>query len=204
MAPVIEIFKLGLQDYLSIWESMRHYTHTRDTTRTDQIWFLEHFPVFTQGQARNIEPLLKLDPIPIISSDRGGQITYHGPGQLIAYLLFDLKRRSLSITQFVSQLEQSIVQTLLDLNLASSLRPEARGVYIDKKKIASVGLRVRQGYTYHGLALNVDMDLRPFTHIDPCGQKGLEMTQISTFIPDIKMETVQILLQKNLLAIFKT
>jgi lipoyl(octanoyl) transferase len=160
---------------------MQHYTNTRSAASPDQLWLLEHPPVFTLGQAGKPEHLLDPGDIPVVQSDRGGQITYHGPGQLIAYVLLDLHRIRLGIRALVNQLEEAVISLLQDDGLSAATQKGAPGVYIGKCKIASLGLRVRRGCSYHGLSLNVDMDMTPFTQINPCGYPGLPVTQLRDF-----------------------
>lgn len=169
-------------DYQSIHQKMRDYTDARDTRSPDQLWILEHKPVYTQGQAGKKEHIINPKQIPIIQSDRGGQVTYHGPGQIIIYLLVDIKRRHLGVRAFVSLIEQSIIALLQCYGISAYAKKEAPGVYVDGAKIGSVGLRIRKGCSYHGLSLNVDMDLAPFYGINPCGFKGLEMTQLNNLV----------------------
>lgn len=182
---------LGHQDYLSCWQAMQAFTNQRQENTQDEIWLLEHSPVFTQGQNGKPEHLLNPGDIPVIPIDRGGQITYHGPGQLVAYVLVDLKRKKLNIRQFVTALEKSIIDLLASYQIKAVSQCKAPGVYVDNKKICSIGLRVRRGCSYHGLALNVKMDLEPFTRINPCGFKELEMTQINTLSPIKEMSEVE-------------
>lgn len=174
---------LGLCDYAQTAEAMRVFTETRRPDTPDEIWFLEHPPVFTQGQAGRAEHLLVPGDIPVIRASRGGQITYHGPGQLVVYPLLDLHRLGMSVRELVTQLEGAMIATLDCYGIAAFADPRAPGVYVrvrnERCKIGSIGLRVSRGCSYHGLALNVDMDLEPFTRIDPCGYKGLRMTQIA-------------------------
>ena len=176
--------QLGLQDYQSVWQKMQQFTDNRDAQTTDEIWLVEHPPVFTQGQAGKPEHLLQRSDIPVVQSDRGGQITYHGPGQQIMYVLIDVKRHAeLNVRQLVTALEQSVVRTLADYGIAAYAKPDAPGVYIEGKKIGSLGLRIRKGCSFHGLAFNIQMDLAPFHYINPCGYAGLEMCQLADFIP---------------------
>jgi len=175
----LNVVQLGEQDYESVWQDMRRYTDERDSTSPDQLWIVEHPPVFTLGQAGRKEHLIKIGEIPVVQSDRGGQVTYHGPGQIIIYILLDLKRRRLGVRRLVSYIEQTIIDLLRTLNIEAQTRQDAPGVYVDNAKIASLGLRVRKGCSYHGLALNVDMDLEPFNRINPCGYPGLAVTQLT-------------------------
>jgi lipoyl(octanoyl) transferase len=152
---------------------------------------LEHHAIYTQGQAGKTEHILNPGSIPIVQSDRGGQVTYHGPGQLVAYVLFDIKKRNIGIRTLVCQLEKAIISTLDSLNILSNTQCGAPGVYVNEKKISSIGLRVKNGYTYHGIALNVAMDLTPFSGINPCGFDQLKMTQIRDYVNNITMDQVQ-------------
>ena len=174
----INIRRLGLQDYLSCWQSMQHYTLTRDASSDDEIWIVEHPAVFTQGLNGKSEHLLRVSDIPLVNTDRGGQITYHGPGQLVVYLLIDIKRRQLGVRQLVTILERAMIETLTQYGLQAAAKAEAPGVYIADKKIGSVGLRIKKGCSYHGLSLNNSLDLAPFSYINPCGYQGLEVTRL--------------------------
>jgi len=176
---------LGQQDYVSCWQAMKNFTDARDAETLDEIWLLEHHPVFTQGQNGKAEHLLHPGNIPVVQTDRGGQITYHGPGQLMVYTLIDLKRKHLNVRELVSLLEKSVIDLLDAHHVPAIARREAPGVYVDHKKICSVGLRIRKGSAYHGLAFNIAMDLEPFTRINPCGFKSLEMTQCAA-LSDLK------------------
>lgn len=180
------------QPYLRIWEDMKAFTINRSPECMDECWLLEHDPVYTQGQAGKPEHLLNPGSIPVIQTDRGGQVTYHGPGQLVAYLLVDLRLKNLGIRSFVSACEQTLIALLKDYAIAGSVRCQAPGVYVDNKKIASIGLRVKNGCTYHGIALNVSMDLAPFSNINPCGFSQLKMTQMRDFVPNLSMDAVKI------------
>jgi len=174
----MQIHNLGLRPYQEIWDAMRACTAARDADSADQIWLVQHPPVYTQGQAGKPEHLLAPGDIPVIQIDRGGQITYHGPGQTVMYLLLDLRRAGIGIRALVSLIEESVIGYLKELGIRAQSRIDAPGVYVDGKKIASLGLRVRGGCTYHGVALNVDMDLEPFSRINPCGLVGMQMTQL--------------------------
>ncbi|MCT7945893.1 lipoyl(octanoyl) transferase LipB [Shewanella septentrionalis] len=173
----LHIRHLGKQDYESVWHAMQHYTDTRDSESHDELWIVEHPPVFTQGQAGKSEHILNAGDIPVIQVDRGGQVTYHGPGQLVVYPLLDIKRSKVGVRQLVTHIEQSIVDMLAKYDINAYAKADAPGVYVDERKIASLGLRIRKGCSFHGLALNVDMDLAPFRRINPCGYAGLEMVQ---------------------------
>ena len=174
----MQIHNLGLRPYQEIWDAMRACTAARDADSADQIWLVQHPPVYTQGQAGKPEHLLAPGDIPVIQIDRGGQITYHGPGQTVMYLLLDLRRAGIGIRALVSLIEESVIDYLQELGIRAQSRADAPGVYVGGKKIASLGLRVRGGCTYHGVALNVDMDLEPFSRINPCGLVGMQMTQL--------------------------
>ena len=174
----MQIHNLGLRPYQEIWDAMRACTAARDADSADQIWLVQHPPVYTQGQAGKPEHLLAPGDIPVIQIDRGGQITYHGPGQTVMYLLLDLRRAGIGIRALVSLIEESVIGYLQELGIRAQSRIDAPGVYVDGKKIASLGLRVRHGCTYHGVALNVDMNLEPFSRINPCGLVGMQMTQL--------------------------
>ncbi len=176
----------GLIDYQSAWEAMQAFTHHRTSSTVDEIWFLQHPPVFTQGQAGKAEHVLAPGDIPVIQVDRGGQVTYHGPGQLVAYLLIDLRRRGLGVRELVTAIEAAIVDVLSHYRISASPRSDAPGVYISDSvshltgaKIAQLGLRVRRGCSFHGLSLNVDMQMEPFLRINPCGHVGLEVTNMA-------------------------
>jgi lipoyl(octanoyl) transferase len=171
--------ELGLVDYEPTWQAMQRFTNARDADTADEIWLLQHPPVFTQGQAGKPEHLLLPGDIPVVQVDRGGQVTYHGPGQLVAYLLLDVRRSGLGVRELVSRIERSLVELLASYGVSASAKPDAPGVYVDGAKIASLGLRIRNGRSFHGLALNVDMDLAPFRRINPCGYAGMAMTQLA-------------------------
>ncbi|MCO6060024.1 lipoyl(octanoyl) transferase LipB [Pseudomonas sp. MOB-449] len=173
---------LGLVDYLPTLETMRRLTAERDESTPDEIWLLQHPRVFTQGQAGKAEHLLATGDIPVVQVERGGQVTYHGPGQLVAYLMLDLRRLGLGVRELVTAMEQSLVDVLADYGVEAAPKADAPGVYVDGNKIASLGLRVSRGCTLHGLALNVDMDLSPFWRINPCGYAGLKMVQLKDLL----------------------
>ena len=176
-SPIIR--QLGLKPYAETFEAMREFTQARTAETPDEIWFLEHPPVFTQGQAGKPEHLLLPGDIPVVQSDRGGQVTYHGPGQIVVYFMIDLQRRGYGIRSLVTRLEDAIIATLAGYGIEAAARRDAPGVYVNGDKIASLGLRVRNARTYHGLSLNVKMDMEPFQRINPCGYQGLHMTQVS-------------------------
>lgn len=171
---------LGQQNYQTCFEAMQRFTRDRTEETPDEVWLLYHHPVFTQGQNGKAEHVLNPGQIPIIQTDRGGQVTYHGPGQLMMYTLIDIKRKQLTIRDFVTLLEDIVIELLAEYGITANSKREAPGVYVNGKKICSIGLRVKQGRAYHGIAFNVDMDLSPFTRINPCGFQQLEMTQFST------------------------
>jgi len=176
--PVV-VRHLGLQAYETVWRAMRAFTESRTAHTPSEIWLLEHPPVFTLGQAGRIEHLLAPGDIPVIHSDRGGQVTYHGPGQLVLYLLLDLKATGRGIRGLVTAMEEAVIGLLADEGIQAHARPDAPGVYVEEQKVAALGLRVRRGYTYHGLALNVDLDLEPFSRINPCGHAGQAVTSLA-------------------------
>ncbi|WP_311567808.1 lipoyl(octanoyl) transferase LipB [Photobacterium arenosum] len=182
---------LGLTDYSVTYEAMHHFTANRDDDTVDEVWLVEHLPVFTQGQAGKAEHVLNPGDIPIFQSDRGGQVTYHGPGQQMMYLLIDLRRHKLGVRELVTHIENTVINTLSRFGVASNARPDAPGVYVDGKKICSLGLRIRRGCSFHGLALNVDMDLTPFLRINPCGYAGMEMTQLARLNGPTELADVQ-------------
>ena len=177
LSQQLVIRDLGSQDYTQVWHAMQRFTDERNEQTPDELWLLEHPAVFTQGQAGKAEHLSLPGDIPVVKVDRGGQVTYHGPGQLVVYVLLDIKRRKLGVRELVTMLEQVLIELLAQHGATANARPDAPGVYIDGKKIASLGLRVRKGCTFHGLALNVDMDLSPFNRINPCGYAGMQMIQ---------------------------
>lgn len=174
--------QLGLVEYEPTWRAMQALTDARGADTPDELWLLEHPPVFTQGQAGKPEHVLQVTDIPIVPIDRGGQVTYHGPGQLVGYLMVDLSRRKLGVREFVRRIEQSLIDLLAELGITAYGKVDAPGVYVNtagvEAKIASLGLRIRNGKSYHGLALNVAMDLTPFSYINPCGYAGLAVTQL--------------------------
>jgi len=192
------IQQLGLCNYEPTWHRMQRYTDQRTADSQDQLWLLEHPPLFTLGRAAKTEHLLTPGDIPVMQVDRGGQVTYHAPGQLIAYLLLDLPRKKLGIKRLVSQIEQAIINLLEGYSISAHIKPGAPGVYVGKKKIAALGLRVRRGCTFHGLSLNVDMDLEPFSRINPCGYPGLKTTQLADLGAKIQLKQVGIDLSHHL------
>ncbi|WP_236307855.1 lipoyl(octanoyl) transferase LipB [Enterobacter bugandensis] len=192
---------LGLQPYEPVSQAMHEFTDSRDDTTPDEIWLVEHLPVFTQGQAGKAEHLLMTGDIPVIQSDRGGQVTYHGPGQQVMYVLLNLKRRKLGVRELVTLLEQTVVNTLAEYGVEAHPRADAPGVYVGEMKICSLGLRIRKGCSFHGLALNINMDLTPFQRINPCGYAGMEMTQMRHWVDTATPENIRPVLLKNVLAL---
>nr|WP_278248714.1 lipoyl(octanoyl) transferase LipB [Marinobacter halodurans] len=189
---------LGLQPYLETWEAMKNFTASRGAETADELWCLQHPKVFTQGQAGKAEHLLAPGDIPVVQVDRGGQVTYHGPGQLVVYLMIDLHRARFGVRELVTGIEESIVAVLADLGVEAAPRADAPGVYTQGTKIASLGLRIRRGCSFHGLALNVDMDLEPFHRINPCGLAGMAMTQVVDHAPAATFDEVQAALVERL------
>lgn len=194
----LTVRQLGLLPYQPVWQAMQRFTNERGPEAADEIWLLEHRPVFTQGQAGKPEHLLLPGDIPVVQADRGGQVTYHGPGQLIAYLLLDVRRSGLGVRELVSRMEQALVALLAEYGVEAHARVDAPGVYVGAAKIASLGLRIRHGRSFHGLALNVDMDLEPFRRINPCGYAGLAMTQLRDLVGPIDFAEVRERLQRQL------
>ncbi|EKS6646880.1 lipoyl(octanoyl) transferase LipB [Enterobacter hormaechei] len=192
---------LGLQPYEPVSQAMHDFTDMRDDTTPDEIWLVEHLPVFTQGQAGKAEHLLMTGDIPVIQSDRGGQVTYHGPGQQVMYVMLNLKRRKLGVRELVTLLEQTVVNTLAEYGIDAHPRADAPGVYVGEMKICSLGLRIRKGCSFHGLALNINMDLTPFQRINPCGYAGMEMTQVRQWVDTATPDNIRPVLLKNFLAL---
>lgn len=184
-SPLLHVRRLGRCDYESTWRAMRRFTDRRGPADTDELWLLEHPPIFTLGQAGRREHVLNPGDIPVLQTDRGGQVTYHGPGQIVAYLLLDLRRAGIGVKQLVHLLEQAAIAVLARYGIDAAARPDAPGVYVRGAKIAAIGLRVRRGCSYHGIALNVDADLAPFSRIDPCGYAGLQVTRVVDLAPDV-------------------
>ena len=191
LSPTITIRSLGLQDYEPLWRAMQRFTDTRTPETADEIWFTEHPPVFTLGLNASREHLIATGDIPVVQIDRGGQVTYHGPGMLMIYPLIDLKRLGLGVRDLVTALEQSVVDLAAGYGIDARARPDAPGVYVGDTKFASVGLRIRRGASYHGMALNVRVDLEPFMRINPCGYAGLEMTDLATLGGDGDLDVVR-------------
>ena len=179
--PRLTVEYLGLAEFDQVWQKMQQYTLQRDPQSPDQIWFVQHPPIYTLGLNRKSVRMPSRDDIPVVATDRGGKITYHGPGQLVMYVLIDLKRKGLQVRQLVSALENAVIALLADYGVQAKARADAPGVYVQDKKIASVGLRLKQERCYHGLSINMDMDITPFNAIDPCGYQGLQVTQLRDF-----------------------
>lgn len=192
----LHVRRLGLQDYEPVWRAMQKFTDERDKNTADELWLVEHPPVFTQGQAGLAEHLLAPGDIPVIQVDRGGQVTYHGPGQIVAYPLLDIARMGLGVRQLVRGIEQSIIGVLKSYGVNGEPLEGAPGVYVDGVKIASLGLRIRRGKSFHGLAFNIDMDLEPFQRINPCGFQGLKVTNLAAFASVTMTEVESRLLER--------
>jgi len=198
----VRVRDLGLTQYAEVFLAMQEFTAQRTPATPDELWFTQHHPVFTQGQAGREEHLLAPGDIPVVQTDRGGQVTYHGPGQLVGYLLFNLKARGLGPRSLVRGIEASICRLLAGYGIDAANRDDAPGVYVGGAKIASLGLRIRRGCSYHGLSLNVDMSLAPFAQINPCGLIGIEVTQMADLSGPVEMQKVQQQLQRCLLEEF--
>ncbi|MEM7401148.1 MAG: lipoyl(octanoyl) transferase LipB [Pseudomonadota bacterium] len=196
----LHIRNLGIQDYTSVFNKMREFTQQRTVSTNDEFWSLQHPAVFTLGANTDHQHILSRTNIPIVQSDRGGQVTYHAPGQIIVYLLIDLKRKKIGIKKLVEHIEQALVNLLAGYDIDAKARSDAHGVYVNDAKIASLGLRVHSGCSYHGLALNVDMDLAPFSMINPCGMPGLKVTQLKDFGVTNELQTITVDLIKKLCA----
>ena len=201
MTPPLRIRRLGTVDYAPTWQAMQDFTAARGPETPDEIWLLQHPPVFTLGMAGKREHVLADIGIPVVPIDRGGQVTYHGPGQVVAYLLLDLKRLGYGVRELVRRIEQAVIDLLADYGITAERLPGAPGVYVDGAKIAALGLRVKHGCTYHGLALNVAMDLEPFTRIDPCGYAGLRTVDLRSLGVAIEWEAAADLLAERLQAL---
>ena len=197
MSPIVR--HLGETDYLTTWQQMQAFTDSRTIDTPDELWFLQHNPVFTLGKNGKTEHVLNPADIPVVNSDRGGQVTYHGPGQLVVYTLLDIKRLNIGVRDLVTLIEQAIIELLADYHIVANARRDAPGVYVNDAKIAALGLRVRKGCCFHGLAFNVDMDLEPFSRINPCGYEGLEVTQLNDLVSGVQYEAVIENLQQQLL-----
>lgn len=197
MPPIVH--HLGKVDYLDTWQQMQAFTDSRTADTPDELWFLQHDPVFTLGKNGKTEHVLNPADIPVINSDRGGQVTYHGPGQLVVYTLLDIKRLNTGVRDLVTLIEQAIIELLADYHVVANARRDAPGVYVNDAKIAALGLRVRKGCCFHGLAFNVNMDLEPFSRINPCGYEGLEVTQLNDLVSGVQYEAVVENLQQRLM-----
>lgn len=191
MSRSLIIRQLGLREYEPIWRAMQSFAANRPLDAADELWLLSHPPVFTQGQAGKAEHLLAPGDIPVVQIDRGGQVTYHGPGQLLVYLLIDVRRAGIGVRDLVSAIERAIIAALAAVNISAGLKPGAPGVYVRESKIASLGLRIRRGCSYHGMSLNVAMDLEPFSRINPCGYQGLAVTQVLDELVDLAQASPQ-------------
>ena len=200
MSQVLGIRELGQLDYERTWLAMQRFTDERKLVldTQDEVWLVQHPPVFTQGQAGKAEHLLLPGDIPVVKSDRGGQVTYHGPGQLVAYLMLDVRRLGYGVRELVTRMEQCLIDLLASYGVSAAAKADAPGVYVDGAKIASLGLRIRNGCSFHGLALNVDMDLEPFRRINPCGYAGLAMTQLRDHAGPIEFAEVGARLRSQL------
>lgn len=198
MAELLGFRDLGMIDYEPAWQAMKRFTDGRHRETPDEIWLVQHPPVFTQGQSGKPEHLLLPGDIPVVQVDRGGQVTYHGPGQLVVYLLLDVRRLGFGVRELVTRIENSLIDLLASYGVTAAAKPEAPGVYVDGAKIASLGLRIRNGCSFHGLALNVDMDLGPFQRINPCGYAGLAMTQLRELAGPIEFAEVSARLRAQL------
>lgn len=203
MNNTLIIRQLNQLDYTTVWHAMQHFTDHRDEDTLDELWLVEHPPVFTQGQAGKEEHLLTTGDIPVVKVDRGGQVTYHGPGQQVIYFLINLKRRKLGVRQLVTLIENGIVNALGKFDINAYAKADAPGVYVDERKVASLGLRVRKGCSFHGLALNVNMDLEPFLRINPCGYAGMEMIQTADINGPASVEQAGKALVEELVALFE-
>ncbi len=189
-APVVRIRHLGRRPYVETWQAMRDFTELRTPETPSEIWLVEHDPVFTQGQAGRAEHLLAPGDIPVVQTDRGGQVTYHGPGQVVIYLLLSLREAGLGVRGLVTAMEESVIALLADHGIRAHARPDAPGVYVEEAKIAALGLRIRRGCSYHGLAFNVNPDLEPFSRIDPCGYRGMAVTSTQKLGIDADPDTL--------------
>ncbi|WP_422667194.1 lipoyl(octanoyl) transferase LipB [Buchnera aphidicola] len=195
---IIILRDLGLQHWLYTFQKMHDFTNNRNINTLDEIWYVEHYPIFTEGCIHKKENIIFLNNIPIVKTDRGGQITYHGPGQQIIYFLINLQRRKIGIRQLINIMQNIIIDTLDSFLIHAYAKKEFPGVYVDQKKISSLGLRIKNGSTLHGIALNIDMDLTPFNYIHPCGDKNIIMTQMKDINKNIKIKEVKILLMQTL------
>jgi lipoyl(octanoyl) transferase len=198
LTPALTVRQLGVADYETTWHAMQAFTAKRDANTSDEIWLLQHPPVYTQGLAGKPEHLLQTTAIPVVKTDRGGQITYHGPGQIVAYVLVDLKRKGMGVKELVRRIEQSILDLLRGYGVEGERKAGAPGVYVKGAKIAALGLRVKSGCSYHGLALNVAMDLTPYETINPCGYAGMQVTDLAALGVRASMEDVMARLTQHI------
>ena len=196
VSPLVK--SLGLVEYQPTWDAMKQFTADRTSVTRDEIWLVQHPPVYTQGLAGKPEHLLHSTNIPVIKIDRGGQITYHGPGQIVAYLLLDMRRWKIGVRELVRLMEQAVIDVLAEFGINAQSREDAPGVYVDDAKIAALGLKIKNGYCYHGLAFNVDMDMSPFANINPCGYAGLRVTQACELGITVSINELQAQLAQNL------
>ncbi|MCL6269131.1 lipoyl(octanoyl) transferase LipB [Sansalvadorimonas sp. 2012CJ34-2] len=197
-AEQLIIRELGLKDYVPVWQAMTEFTAKRDKETPDELWLVEHPPVFTQGQAGKAEHVLAPGDIPVVQVDRGGQVTYHGPGQQVVYLMLDVRRLKLGVRDLVTCMENAVIATLAEYGIESAAKPDAPGVYVGEAKIAALGLRIRRGCSFHGLSLNVDMDMEPFQRINPCGYADMSVAQMKDYCPSVRMTDVARMLVKQL------
>lgn len=191
VTPKLVIKHLGRRDYEPVWREMQQFTDQREQNTLDELWLVEHPPVFTQGLAGKAEHVLAAGDIPVIQVDRGGQVTYHGPGQIVAYPMINLRRHGIGVKSLVHGIEQAIIDTVAHYGVQAARKDHAPGVYVDGAKIASLGLRIRQACSFHGLAFNINMDLEPFQRINPCGFSGLEVIQLADLAPQVNIATVE-------------
>lgn len=198
VVPMLEVLQLGMRDYMEVWQDMQRFTAERDDNTPDQIWLVEHPPVYTLGLNGKQHHIHDAGEIPVIQVDRGGQVTYHGPGQAVLYLLIDLRRKGMGVRELVSRMEQAVIALLGEFKIASSARKDAPGVYVADQKIAALGLRVKRGCSYHGISLNVDMDLSPFLGINPCGYPGMSVTQLKDLGINMDTQSAQMALLSHL------
>ncbi len=187
----LHVRRLGLLEYEPVWQAMQTFTDGRDENTADELWLVEHPPVFTQGQAGRAEHILDPGDIPVVQVDRGGQVTYHGPGQIVAYPLIDIRRMGMGVRELVTAIEQAIIAVLQSYDVDATPRADAPGVYVDGVKIAALGLRIRKGRSFHGLSFNINMDLEPFQRINPCGFQGLEVTNLSALVDEVNMNEAE-------------
>jgi len=196
---IVNTHSLEICDYETLWEKMKHFTKTRNKQTIDEIWFTEHPPIYTLGINADHRHLLSPNNIPVLQIDRGGQVTYHGPGQLMIYPLINLKRSNLTVRQLITSLEQSVIDLICEYGIKAYCIPNAPGVYVNQNKIASIGLRISRGASYHGMALNIDTDLEPFTRINPCGFSGLKITNLREIGISLSHDLIKSRIKKNLL-----